>query len=256
MMQPGDVFTDDDYAHSASAPWSYRLYVATGTSDLIAVSRDRIEIRRKLKVPSSATLATIDLDAEGTLLTHVPFTLYPVSDGELITSNTNVTTDHGFAMIDGTDKELLLAPPSFLQPAEAQRFSIAASSKASYRSIAGTFAGNAIFELMPEVAKTALTYTIPDNRSLRLDWTSLPAADEIELDITDYLHSQSVNTTQSFLDATGHKYVAFATPPDFDHDWHVNLIGTYYRTLAIYRYTGTTRWTSERREIVTNVLGN
>ncbi len=258
MAQAGTVTLGGDLAWTASqpAPWQFRLHMTPGKYDLIAQDRDRIAIRRSLKALSSTTVETIDLDREGVAFESVPFTVPGLTTTEKLLGSISVRTPGGSADIVGTADVLHVVPAALVQPTDEQLVSIAAYTANTSRTFRAPLDGTQTFQLMPLLGEHSFTFSVPNNRSLRAEWTNLPTFDGLHLFIASNTHSYRVNVTKHFLDASHRMYVAVEEPLDFDDDWRVSLRSDYYRDIGVIRTTGDESYDTSRQDIVTNVTGN
>ena len=257
MQQAGRVHLDT-IAASKTAPWTFTMEVRPGVHDLVAVdTTGRIAVRRDLDLTTATTIAPIDLDQEGTLLTTRVIGLFGLADSESVTTSTTYQTARETAWLDGTATELALVPPSLLAPDDRQWLSITAATDETDRDVSGPVeTGQTLFQLMPHLGRNALTFTVPDNRSLRGELTAVPTFDELELAIYGDHQIQRTLLTTAFRTAAQRSYIAFDTPLDFMARWRVDLRSQYARFMYARQRLGDYTYSTSRFDLVTNVLGN
>lgn len=258
MAQRGRLYMGGRLAYSTSGPWPFTFDIFPGVHDLVALdTSDRIAIRRDIAIAGATSIPTIDLAQEGAALEPLPFTLRGTVPGETVTSTTALFTAQTYAIIDGDASQLLVPPSSLLATGDRQDMTLSAEIEDMARSVDGPLDPAQLdFLLMPPLAKGTFSFSVPDNRTLRADWSMLPALDELEIAISGYLQWQSTMVTKAFLAATQRTHIAFDTPLDFDREWRVDLRAEYGRSIIARRYHGSYTYESSRYDLVTNVLGN
>lgn len=108
MVQPGRM-SFSSQRQSATGPWVFDADVFTGTYDLLAVTKDRILIRRDVEVLTDAELPLTDVDAEGVPLAPCAVTVngLDVEDtaqlfSQLVATKSDITLDSSTLSHPGT----------------------------------------------------------------------------------------------------------------------------------------------------------
>lgn len=143
MVQAGTVSLGGATASSTAPNWTFTLDAAQGAGELIAVSGDRVLIRRGLNITAPGAVATVDMTA-GSGFTSQPFDVRGAQPGDTVTATTSLFTHHGLTALPrspGTTARLV--PGSLLQPNEGQFVRVNAEEGPFRRSVEAAVAGTA-----------------------------------------------------------------------------------------------------------------
>ncbi len=232
MLQSGSVSAGDSQT-STTAPWDFRLGVAPGSHDVVALGNGKIEIERGVAVTGATALAPIDVDASGTPLVAVPLTVADVHADDTVTTEVDLYTASDFHFgpaIAGTTAE---APDaSLLVDSDSVDFYVDVTTATTERTADTYYTGSeTTLPLMPVLS--GITYTTA-NGSLQAHWGSLPPYTALGLAVSQGASMQEYTATKAYLDATGAALLdlAFDPPPDFRPEWKVNLAQPYARAFT------------------------
>jgi hypothetical protein len=111
---------------STTASWPFRIDIADGTYDLIAMSDTRYAIRPALQVTSDlAVMPALDLETEGKDLSSVKLVIEGLVDGDMPTVGTDFTTaSTDIGLPGGTPEALKMVPPDQVTEYDSQTISV------------------------------------------------------------------------------------------------------------------------------------
>lgn len=233
MVQPGTIWMDERVT-SPTGPWEFRLGVAPGVHDLIALSADRILIRRALDLTMDAALDPIDVDADvdGAGLVEVPLALADLTPQETIDAGVWVTTAHGGAWIEGEGAVVRIPPPATLTRSDVVALSVAADTPTTSRTVATVLTGDEpALTLMPIL--TGVSF-FQRGGGVAVTWGELPAHTALYMVATDARGTESVFATRGWLDATGATTLGVpADLPGLSVGWRVDPTRRNLRSLHV-----------------------
>lgn len=136
MVQPGEVLMGYAEAKSTTANWSFALQLPQGSYPLIAVSSDRMEIRRNQNVNGATTLPAIDVVADGEQMPSTTVMAAGTQRDETVSTRIGIRIGSGgFRILDATPGNVVrVAPSTLLEPGDRQYVWLDAVAGTSFRS--------------------------------------------------------------------------------------------------------------------------
>ncbi len=233
MTQAGQVFMGDN-ASSTTAPWSFSLNETLAMHDLIAIGTDnRMLIRRGIAVVGPTSVAAIDVVADGTAMTAVPLTINGAQGSETLSTDFDLLLTNDFAFVAGSSMTVQTPPASLLEANDFELLDLELTATTTSRSASTVFTGTeSAFTLMPIL--TGISFATSGG-VLAATFGTLPTHDGLLLDLfSGGGNEQTVDATQSWLDATSTTKVAFdAIPPALDPAMLVDLTAPYSRFFEV-----------------------
>jgi len=241
-------------------PWEFQFFVDDGAYDLLALTDDRIEVRRQVAINADQVLAGVDVVQQGMPLAQVAFSAANAAAGETLRASVLLgTADSAQAEIyEGPLAAVKVAPEAVLAATDRQTVSLRATTVA-----AGTTMGRAVRRPFRVGGDAAYTLPSPlsgvqwavESNQLVVSWTSRPDSDYLIASASGssadgkVFTSNVLDLSAAFLAATKIKRATFASDvPGYKPEWLVDLTHEYDRELDFKNVTSgviTTIWTSE-----------
>jgi hypothetical protein len=259
MVQAGQIALGFGGSRSDTPDWDFDVAVANGPQQLVAFTSDRI-VRRDVMVNGATPTDALDVTTNGMAL--VPTALRAPNarpDETLSSSVALLTPGNTFARIySGDPTGATLIPDGALTTGDHQRvrvsaFDAASASRAVFR---GAYhQGDATDFTLPDPLGP-VEFTVADN-TLTTTWSTLPAHDELTADLDAFSADGAtfwfyfVNTTASYIDATGATSVTFDRDiPGYQPRWEVDLAQEHTRDVFAVTRTDTDSLSSSVGETV------
>jgi hypothetical protein len=232
MQQPGTVFMDG-LESSDTAPWNFSLDVEPGPHELIAVTADRILVRRDQQITTAMSVPTVDVVQDGVALDVIPLTVNGTLVDDVVDPHLDFFTTNDLAFIYGTPTDILAPPASIVMGTDFQFLFISADSPTTRRSVSAIFTGTQTTFTLPDVLNGA-TYTEADG-VLTGAWGFVPDIRYGTMYVDDGVSIQIVRASAAWLSAKGVNGVGFdaVTASDYDPAWVIDRTGPYTREVSV-----------------------
>jgi hypothetical protein len=205
--------------------WSFHADVPGDVMDLVAIGDGYAVViaDQPLVAGQPVVVPAIDLDANGTALETISFTVSGIAaDDETNTSGGFITGNGCAGALDSSGTvdapSIAIVPPSLLGKGT-EDFYVNARGTSSVRNVRGplTESSGGNLELMPLLG--GITY---DDSVASASWTDLPAFTRIGFAYYDMHGSHTLTASQSWLDAMQAQTVTLdESAPSFSPDWSV-----------------------------------
>jgi hypothetical protein len=245
MVQAGSVYLAESIDTRDYADWDFQLVAPNGTYDLVAVTDDRIAIRRAITIDGDlAVTPQVDVAQQGTALVDVGFTIANAEPDETLvaavfletqTSSVPATVYHGpIAMAR-------VVPSSAFVATDIQAASMRAINGPALRALRRPFrAGDNTEYILPPPLGGVQWAIESDN--LSASWMTLPELDLLMANVygwaTDSVRVSihNVKMTARFVATTGITRLTLDTDiPGYKPEWKVDFTGPYIRELFAQR---------------------
>ncbi|HEY0190897.1 MAG TPA: hypothetical protein VGC42_07215 [Kofleriaceae bacterium] len=249
MVRPGQIAMTQP-ERSATAGWSFDQPAVPGTYTLYAASADHVLALRDLDVHARLELPAIDVDANGTALTPMAFTItnpgladktevaVAIQDASLQLPPIDAPTDLPLYVYIGAPAQAMVIPSSALAAHDAQTVSVREyvtgpagkfSSSRSYRK--PYHVGDDTAVTLPEQIGVLTWLTNDDD--VEVSWKSIPANMPFWFDVqgastSGLPRNYSMDVSAAFLATTTEIPLRFATDlPGGQPDWRVDFSTAY-----------------------------
>jgi hypothetical protein len=260
MAQAGKMVFGKHFELSTDPAWEFQFFVDDGAYDLLALTDDRIEVRRQVAINADQVLAGVDVVQQGMPLAQVAFSAANAAAGETLRASVLLgTADSAQAEVyAGPIAAAKVAPEAALVAADRQTVSLQATTVA-----AGTVTGRAVRRPFRVGGDAAYTLPSPlsgvqwavESNQLVVSWTSRPDNDYLVAFASGtsadgrLFTSNELDLSAAFLAATKIKRATFAADvPGYKPAWLVDLTREHSRELDFQNVTSgvtTTIWTTE-----------
>jgi hypothetical protein len=240
MVQAGYVHLGSSSDTSEDANWDFQLSAADGTYDLIAVTTDRIAVRRDIAVTADlAVTPDVDVAAEASPLVDIAFYIDNAAQGENLTLSVDLVADgQSPAQVYHGPPDIAKVVPSALVTTEKQVITLQATSGVSLRSLQRPFLVHDETQYTLPIAISGVQWTI-DQGQLSTSWTALPPLDVLDISVTrpatDDTASADHNlrVTPAFVGETGITHIAIDTDiPGYKPEWRIDFNDSYARSIT------------------------
>jgi hypothetical protein len=260
MVQAGQMVFGKHFEFSTEPAWEFQFFVDDGAYDLLALTNERIEVRRQLAVNADQVVAGVDVEQQGMPLAQVAFSAANATAGETLRASVLLGTADS-AQTDvylGPIAAAKVAPEAVLVATDRQTVSLQATTVS-----ASTTTGRAVRRPFRVGGDAAYTLPSPlsgvqwavESNQLVVSWTSRPDEDYLLAFASgtsadgQAFTSNSLDLSAAFLAATKIKRATFASDvPGYKPAWLVDLTHDYSRELNFQNVTNsvtTTIWNTE-----------
>ncbi|MGE0870734.1 MAG: hypothetical protein AB7P03_19365 [Kofleriaceae bacterium] len=227
MVQPGTIWISEP-TDSLASNWTFELDVPLGEHELVAVAGNKILVRKGVMVSLPSTLATVDLEEDGTEMQSVPLVINGKLPEENLTIDTYLFTGHDSAVLRGQGSTAMVAPPSQVTADDQQLLFASVDSFPTARYIATSYEGKTPGPVALMDPLTGIT-RFPGG----VTWSVLPAGSP---ELTAYSRGNMVRATAttSYLANSNAMSLIAAGVKGFDVDWAVDIEHPDFMRFAVY----------------------
>ena len=258
MVQAGRVQIYNGITTSPAADWDFNFSVLSGTLDLIAVTADRIALRRGIVVAGNVEVTPpIDVLQEGASLASVAFTVPNAEPAEVLITEVYLPTlspAYPLYIYTGPIATAKVASDAALVASDVQSVRISATAGNGDRTLARPFrvGGNTAFTFPAPLGNVQWDHA---NGDIAVTWSSVPEFDTLLVHVIgvspDSVTNHGLELSRRFLAATGLTQMALDTDiPGYKLEWRIDFAGQYYRRLQATRETSGERTTSSVTESI------
>lgn len=259
MVQAGFVQLGSSSDASDVADWGFQLSAPSRWYDLIAVTAERIALRRAVEVDGDLVVTPpIDVEAEGTALVGVAFTAPNATPDETLVASVDLGTSrtqipvHVYVGPAATAKTVR---DSALLATDTQHVTVRATHGTAWRELRRPFRGDATEYALPEPLG-GVQWAI-EHGQLSTTWTALPPLEHLSMSargtVADgtKLTAHDLDMSPRFLAETGTTHIVIDTDiPGYQPAWRINVMGPYTCDLTATHEVGDALATSSVTEAV------